>query len=198
MPGGEAFFGTDKTYGLVYVDPPWKYDDTRSHASTGAAISAYPTMPVEDICAMPVQSLAAPGSCMLALWATFPKLPEALQVINAWGFKYLTVAFVWIKLRPRLYDTSYFHRYDIYSGLGHYTKANAEIVLLARRGTPLPRNANDVKQIILAPRGRHSAKPDEVRRELVRLFGPSTTRIELFARGESKSGFDVWGNQAIK
>jgi N6-adenosine-specific RNA methylase IME4 len=187
-------FGTEKKYSLIYADPPWKYNDSRSHASTGAAVSAYKTMPVEEICELPVSSLAA-ENCALALWGTFPKLPEALKVIDAWGFEYLTVAFVWVKLRPKHYDTSYFHRYDIYSGLGHYTKANAEPVLLARRGLPLPRNANDVKQIIFAPRRRHSQKPDEARSELVRLFG-YIPRIELFARGPSKSGFDVWGNES--
>ncbi len=97
-------------YQVILADPPWLYSDARTHASAGMARSAYECMQIEDICALPVQKLAA-DNCMLCLWATMPKLREALQVIDAWGFKYITTGWVWVKMNPS--------GIGIYSGLGY-------------------------------------------------------------------------------
>ena len=171
-------------YGVIYADPPWLYDDARTHASAGMARSDYECMPVEKICELPIASLAA-DNCMLCLWGTMPKLREALAVVDAWGFQYITIGFVWVKLNPS--------GLGIYSGLGHWTNANAEVVLFGRKGMPR-RCRRDVKQIVIAPRGRHSAKPEEVRQRIETLFeGPY---LELFARKQSL-GWDTWGDGVV-
>lgn len=156
-----------KKYSVIYADPPWKY---RRHGGRGPE-KHYPTMPVEDIKALPVADLAA-DDCVLFLWATFPKLREAFEVIDVWGFKYKTVAFVWIKL----------NRNDdgIFWGMGFWTRSNAEICLLATKGSPQVQ-ARNIHQVIISHVEEHSKKPDEARRRIVALMG-DVPRIELFAR----------------
>ena len=80
-------------YGIVYADPPWRYDRKRGN---GVAENHYPTMSIEEICALPVADLAAKDSALF-LWATFPQLNEAFRVMEAWGFQYKTLAFLWLK-----------------------------------------------------------------------------------------------------
>lgn len=118
------------------------------------------------------------------LWATFPKLPEALRLIEAWGFQYKTVGFVWVKTNPS--------GNGFFLGLGWWTRSNAEICLLAVRGKP-KRQCAGISQLIISPRERHSKKPDIVRNLAVTLVG-DVPRIELFAR-ETSTGWDVWGNE---
>ena len=149
----------------------------------GAAEKHYPTMGIDEICALPVADLAAPDS-VLFLWATFPQLPEALRLINAWGFTYKSVAFVWLKKNRK--SESWFY------GLGFWTRGNAEVCLLATRGHP-KRQAANVHQFIIAPIQEHSRKPDEARDKIVALMG-DVPRVELFAR-QSPPGWDVWGNE---
>ena len=140
-------------------------------------------MSTEEIGALPVAGLAD-KDCALFLWATFPMLPDALDTIRAWGFTFKTVAFVWIKMAPKA-DT-------IYWGLGYWTRANAEICLLATRGQPR-RQAKNVHQVIISHIEEHSKKPDEARRRIEALMG-DVPRIELFAR-QTAPGWDVWGNE---
>lgn len=104
----------NKRYSVIYADPPWKYQDERCE---GTAADHYPTMRIEDICNLPVQDLAA-DNCVLFLWATYPKLKEALQVIEAWGFKYRSIGFQWIKQNRS--GKGYFF------GLGRWTRGNTE------------------------------------------------------------------------
>ena len=143
----------------------------------------YPTMHLEDIKALPVAGLAG-KDCVLFLWATYPMLQEALDVIRAWGFTFKTVGFTWIKLAPKA-DS-------IYWGMGYWTRSNAEICLLATRGQPR-RQAKNVHQVIISHVEEHSKKPDEARDRIVQLMG-DLPRIELFAR-QSPEGWDVWGNE---
>ena len=142
-------------------------------------------MSVNDICSLNVSELAD-KDCMLFLWATFPKLPEALQVIKAWGFQYKSVAFVWLKQNKRGKGWHY--------GLGFWTRGNAEVCLLAKKGNP-HRQSNRVHQFIISPLREHSRKPDETRDKILELMG-DMPRVELFAR-EKKDGWDVWGNEVI-
>ena len=86
-------FSITKKYSVIYADPPWRYERSKVQ---GAAEKHYPTMGIDELCALPVPELAA-KDCALFLWATFPQLPEALRLIRAWGFRYRTVAFVWLK-----------------------------------------------------------------------------------------------------
>jgi len=160
-----------KKYQIVYADPPWEYNDKRTCKSTGMALSNYHTMPIETIKSLPINKIVA-DNAVLFLWTTFPKLKEGISVLESWGFKYITVVFVWVKQNP-ISD-------GIYSGIGHWTNANAEIVLLGKKGK-ISRIIKNVKQIVLAHRGKHSVKPNEVRNRIVQLMG-DLPRIELFAR----------------
>lgn len=137
-----------------------------------------------DIAALPVESIAA-DDAFLFLWITMPKLPVAFDVIKAWGFKYKTCAFTWVK-RNRVSRETWF------TGMGHYTRANAELCLLGTRGRPRRVDAS-VHQIIDTPIEGHSKKPDEARRRIVQLCG-DLPRIELFAR-ERVAGWEAWGNE---
>ena len=167
-------------YQIIYADPPWRYDQK---GVDGAAERHYSTMSLEDICKLPIKSISAKDS-ILFLWATFPQLPAALQVISAWGFKYKTVAFLWLK-KNRKADSWFF-------GLGFWTRGNAEVCLLATRGHPKRKSAN-IHQFIISPIEAHSKKPDIVRDRIVELAG-DVPRIELFAR-QMTPGWDVWGNE---
>jgi ribosomal protein S27AE len=107
-------------------------------------------MSIDELCALPVETLAE-KDCLLFLWATFPQLPEALRLIKAWGFSFKTVAFVWLKLNRK--SPTWFY------GLGYWTRGNAEICLLAKRGHP-KRYSKSVHQFIISPVEEHSKKPD--------------------------------------
>lgn len=170
-----------KKYNVIYADPPWRYEQKRLQ---GAAEKHYATMNIEDMCALPVRALAD-KDCVLFLWTTFPMLPEALRLIKAWGFEYKTVAFVWLKQNKK--SPSWFY------GLGFWTRGNAEVCLLAKRGKP-KRSSASVHQLIISPIEQHSKKPDETRERIVSLMG-DVPRIELFARQKTE-GWDVWGNEA--
>ena len=179
-----------KKYQIIYTDPPWSYRDNKGNLPKLGG-KTYPTMMLEEIKALNVSSIADKNS-LLFLWATMPLLQEALEVISAWGFKYTTCASNWIKLNPSVKNPLFITMKDIYSGLGHWVNGNAELCLLGKRGHPKRYNKN-VKQILFAPRGRHSAKPNEVRKRIIRIAG-DLPRIELFAR-EKPLGWDVWGNE---
>lgn len=171
---------TIKQYTVIYADPPWRYT---SKSCQGAAEKHYPTMHINDLCALPVADLAAADSALF-LWATFPQLPEALRLIKAWGFKFKTVAFVWLKKNKKA--DSWFY------GLGFWTRSNAELCLLATKGHP-KRQAANVHQFIISPVEEHSKKPDAARDKIVALMG-DVPRVELFAR-QASPGWDVWGNE---
>ncbi|MFQ5774010.1 MAG: MT-A70 family methyltransferase [Kiloniellaceae bacterium] len=127
--------------------------------------------------------LAAPD-CALFLWASSPLLPQAFAVIEAWGFAYRTLAFCWAKTGRA--------RAGFVAGKGYWTRAGAELCLLATRGAPV-RLAADVDQLIAAPRGRHSEKPPQTHARIERLVaGPY---LELFAR-RPRPGWDAWGDEA--
>ena len=151
------------------------------HDRSRGAHQHYGLATLDQIKALPVAALAA-DDCVLFLWGTWPKLPQALEVISAWGFQYKTDAFVWIKENGGG---------GLHTGMGYYTRSNSEFCLLATKGSPT-RLAKDVHQVVMAPVGKHSAKPEEVRRRIERLFvGPY---LELYGR-ESVSGWTVWGNE---
>lgn len=171
-----------KKYNIIYADPPWKHDAWA--AGNKAPNLHYPTMTTEEISALPISELAD-NDCALFLWATYPHLPEALQVIKAWGFDYSTAAFVWVK-KNKTADTPFF-------GCGAWTRANSEICLLATRGHVQRLDAS-ISQIIEAPIEEHSKKPDIVRELIERLVG-KLPRIELFCRHPAV-GWDIWGNEA--
>lgn len=173
-----------RRYSIIYADPPWSYQN----GGRGAAKNHYGTMTPERIKALPVEALAAQDA-VLFMWATFPQLPQALETIKAWGFTYKTLGFNWIKTNRR---ASAGGGTSLFWGLGFWTRANPEVCLLAIRGRPRRASAR-VHSVIVAPVGRHSAKPPETRERIVDLLG-DLPRIELFAR-DTAPGWDCWGDE---
>lgn len=164
-------------FGAILADPPW-YWRARSAKGDGRA-PPYGRMGLEDICALPVAGLAAPD-CALFLWAVDPMLPQALEVIAAWGFTFKTIGFYWTK--------------PGHMGLGFWTRSNPEQCLLATRGRP-KRLSKGVRRWVNAPVREHSRKPDEVAAGIERLVaGPY---LELFAR-TARPGWAAWGNEVGK
>ena len=174
-----------KKYNIIYADPPWSYNDKlgSKNAKMGACEYHYKTMSIDDICKLPIDDISD-KNCILFLWTTMPKLNECFKVIEAWGFKYKTVAFTWIKLNPKAGT--------VFKGLGRWVQGNAELVLLCTKGKP-KRISKSISQVVMAKRGKHSVKPLEVKNRIIKLMG-DLPRIELFAR-EKTEGWDVWGNE---
>jgi len=177
-----------KKYNIIYADPPWQYKQFSSTKGIskkfGSVLSHYPTMTTQQICQLPIKELAD-DKCILFLWATMPNLDQAFEVIKSWGFIYKTCAYVWVKLNPK--------GQGIWSGIGHWTNSNAELLLLATKKQYPQRQVKNSKQIQLHPRTNHSAKPPEIRNEIVRFIG-DLPRIELFAR-QKVEGWDCIGNE---
>lgn len=177
-------------YRVVYADPPWRFKTFK-----GEAKIPYVTMTLDDICALPVREVCAPDA-HLFMWTTGPFLEKSFRVLNAWGFRYSTVAFVWVKLRKGLGDGGLFYDtlHDFHVGQGYTTRSNAEFCLLGRRGKP-GRLSKGVRQLIVDPVREHSRKPEETRRRIISYAdGP---RLEMFARSGA-DGFDAWGNEIGK
>lgn len=173
-----------KKYKVIYADPPWAYQVWSKKGQGRSAEKHYSTMSLADIKALPIKELAD-KDCALFMWFTFPLLHEAISVLEAWGFTYKSVAFVWVKQNKKAPT--------LFWGMGYWTRANAEICIIATKGSP-KRHSCGVHQIIMSPVEEHSKKPDEARNRIVELLG-DVPRIELFAR-QSTPGWDVWGNEA--
>lgn len=172
-----------KKYSIIYADPPWQYKVYSKKGLGRSAESHYPTMELEEIQALPVGELAD-NDCILFMWTTIPLLKECFSVMQAWGFAYKTVAFVWIKQNKK--------SDSLFWGMGHWTRANAELCMLATKGRPKRKSAG-VHQVIISHIEEHSKKPDIVRSRIVKLAG-DLPRVELFAR-EKADGWDAWGNE---
>jgi N6-adenosine-specific RNA methylase IME4 len=178
-----ALAHSGKRFGVIYADPAWEFKVYSGKGKQRSAERHYDTASLDAIKALPVAPLAA-EDCALLLWNVWPEMPGALDVIKAWGFEFKTAGFVWVKTVSDANPA-------LFTGMGYYTRANTESCLLATRGSPLRLNA-DVHQVVLAPVGEHSEKPEEVRRRIERLFpGPY---LELYAR-KPAPGWSVWGNE---
>jgi N6-adenosine-specific RNA methylase IME4/transposase len=174
---GNAPLATVTSYPVIYADPPWRYEHSRT--DNRQIENHYPTMDLTQICALPVGEVAAPDA-VLFLWATSPKLAESMQVIDAWGFTYRT-CMVWDK--------------EVI-GMGYYARQQHELLLIATRGNlPTPEPANRPPSVVRVRRPtEHSEKPTEFY-ALIESMYPEYARIELFARN-ARQGWAVWGNQA--
>lgn len=172
----------DKKYQIIYADPPWKYK--WGDGGNLAPETHYQTMSVEELSKLPVKALRG-KNCVLLLWATCPALPEALELMDAWGFKYKTVFHNWVKVRKDGKPIM---------GMGSYTRSGSELLLLGMRGH-IKRLSTKVviPQVLMERRREHSRKPDVARDNIVLLFG-DLPRIELFGRQKTE-GWDVWGNE---
>ena len=175
----------DKKYKIIYADPAWTYGNWyQSEDVKRNAADHYSCTKTEDMKELPVKNISDDDS-VLIMWVTFPCLKEGMELLEAWGFEYKTVAFTWVKKNKE--GAGWF------MGLGNYTWANAEIALLGTRGYGLPRLSHNVRQILDNKIGEHSQKPAEARNRIVELFG-DLPRIELFSRDKIE-GWDCWGNE---
>jgi N6-adenosine-specific RNA methylase IME4 len=158
---------------VIYADPPWQLGNPDSEH---APEQHYPTMPLEEIKSI---SIPAADSAVLFLWAVNSMLPQALELIEAWGFIYKAQQ-VWVKPSIKL---------------GTYFRNRHELLLFGRRGNyPVPDPHDRVDSVIEAPAGRHSAKPPVVY-ELIERSYPAASKLELFRRGKPQPGWAAWGNE---
>lgn len=163
-------------YPVVYADPPWRYEHAESESR--AIENQYPTMTLDEICALPLGTITTPDA-ILFLWATSPKLEEALRVVREWGFTYRTCS-VWDKEKI---------------GMGYYFRQAHELLLVATKGKPpTPPPSARPGSVLRAARGKHSSKPDEMREAIERMY-PELPKVEMFCRSP-RDGWGAWGNQA--
>ncbi len=160
-------------YDVIYADPPWKYDFSLD--GKDEIENKYPTMELEEICAL---NIPAAENSVLFLWATAPKLQEALEVMKSWGFDYKTHS-IWNK---------------DWIGMGYWFRGQHELLLVGVKGifSP-PTNTNRVASVYTEKRTEHSKKP-EYYYDLIEKMLPNKKYLELFAR-EPHSGWEVWGNE---
>lgn len=185
--------GPRDRYDLIYADPCWSFNNWSEKGEDRNAKAWYDCMSAEELKALPVGDLAS-DNCMLACWATYPCLIDALEVIKHWGFTYVTIGFVWVKLNKsvglrRVVDLLK----DVFMSTGYWTRANSEIIILAKKGQP-QRLSKSIREVVFEPRGAHSEKPLAFRSHLEALIA-SERRIELFCRHNADSKWDAWGNQ---
>lgn len=180
-----------KKYDVIYADPPWDYGGKMQYDKSSmksqnigfeknvfisAADFKYPTLKLSELKRLDVASIAA-EDCILFMWTTGPQLANSIELGEAWGFEYKTVAFVWDK--------------QVHNP-GRYTLSQTEFVLAFRRGRfPAPRGARNVRQLVSVHRGEHSEKPEDVINGITEMF-PRQAKIELFAR-KGFPGWDNWG-----
>jgi N6-adenosine-specific RNA methylase IME4 len=183
LPKGQA--------GAIYADPPWRFAVWGRRSSRDPE-RHYPTHETDLVEQLPVGDLAAPNCCLF-MWFSWPMLPDALRLIEAWGFEYKTCAFSWMKADVSTIDL-FPDPKDADMQLGYWTRANNESCLLAVRGAPKRVHA-DVRMGIIEKARQHSRKPTCVYDRIERLVpGPY---IELFARN-TRPGWHSWGNQVGK
>jgi N6-adenosine-specific RNA methylase IME4 len=168
-------------FSIIYADPPWDYAGRQQHGKVKENKSVedhYNTMVLKDLKALKVPDICEPDA-LLFLWTSSPHLPQAIELMEAWGFEYKTIAFVWEKQK---------------TNPGYYTLSQCEICIVGKKGKiPSPRGSRKERQFLSAMRGKHSEKPEQVRQSICRMF-PTQKKVELFARTVPE-GWSVWGNQ---
>lgn len=167
-------------YPILYADPPWKYEHPAMGSTARSIEAKYPTMTLAQI-----KKIKPPAhnDCVLFLWATAPKLPECLEVMEAWGFNYRT-NMVWVKDKI---------------GTGYYIRNQHELLLIGRRGDlPLPEPGTQPSSVIRAPRTKHSAKPPEFYAAIEQMYPQFQGQwFEMFLRGKARENWaGGWGNEA--
>lgn len=171
-----APLAADRRFPVVYADPPWRYEHVKTESR--AIENQYPTMALDEICALPLGDVTT-DDALLFLWATSPKLAEAMRVIDTWGFTYRT-SMVWVKDQI---------------GMGYYARQRHELLLICTKGAPpVPEPVDRPDSVVNAPRGKHSEKPDVFYALIERMY-PTLPKIEMFSR-RPRRGWDAWGNQA--
>ena len=176
----------EEEYKIIYADPAWVYQDKALSGNRGAECKYKCTSTEEMGKILDNIPIAKDSVCLM--WCTYPQLEEGLKLMKLWNFKFKTVAFTWVKENKK--------SNNFFMGMGRYTRGNPEIVLLGTRGKSISRINAGIRNLQIHKIREHSRKPDEIREEIVNLFG-DVKRIELFAR-EKIEGWDVWGNEIDK
>lgn len=169
-------------FDVIYADPPWSYrNENHTRKFNGTAKTHYQTVSEKEIASWPVSDIASENS-LLFMWATFPKIPKALLVMEGWGFNFVTCPFVWAKF----YSTG-----KPFMGVGFWSRNGGELVMMGRKGKGIPRHKDGKGQYQLlfkkpetlcTERTKHSRKPCEIAERISALVGPDVKKIELFAR----------------
>lgn len=170
-------------YDVILADPPWNFDTWGKKDNARTPSAHYDTMNLEDICSLPIRDLAA-ENCALFMWSVWPRIFDAQAVFEAWGFRYRTLGFEWVKMNPS--------GLGFHIGLGYYTRANSEPCLLAVKGS-MKVSTRSERNLLMTPIREHSQKPDEQYGKIERLY-PNMRYLELFARRRRK-GWDAFGNE---
>jgi len=189
----------NQKFDVIVADPPWAFKTfTPDVLSDRGAEQHYSTLDVQAIKSLPVRDIAA-KDCHLFLWTTAPFLEASFSVMRAWGFRFSSTGFNWIKLRQgvQVDQMSWVEPTvvgaDLHTGLGATTRKGSEFCLIGRRGNP-KRASGAVREVILAPVMEHSRKPEEARARIEEYAGPGASIVELFARS-TRPGWTAWGNQ---
>lgn len=172
------------SYDLVMADPPWSYENWSKAGEHKNASAKYDCMPIDAIKSLPVGQLAR-GDCILWLWATHPLLRESFDVMDAWGFRYVTSG-VWVKTTVTG---------KIAFGTGYVLRSASEPFLIGTMGNP--KSARNVRTVVMGQVREHSRKPEEAYQAAESLAIGSTKRADLFSR-QRRSGWDSWGNETDK
>ena len=186
-------FPINKKYSVIYADPPWQYgskayqlgNSGKDGYRRGKSMTHYmDVMSIKAIKELPVKDITT-DNAVCFMWCTDSHLPEGIEVLKAWGFKYKTIAFNWIK---------YYESGTPVVNVAPWTLKSWEICLLGVKGSMTKEKLNNsVLGLVRTIRREHARKPDQVRNRIDQMFG-HLPRIELFARNHSK-GWDVWGNE---
>ena len=174
-------YNTKEKYQIIYVDPPWQYGGSGG-TKWRPANEYYHTMSFNDLTYFGKHvSKIADDNCLMFMWVVSAELKRCIEVGESWGFKYVTVGFVWYKER---------------ANVGNYTMPQCEMCLIFKKGKiPSDRVRNPgTKQFISQKISSHSTKPAEIRDRICNMF-PKSKKIELFAR-QAANGWDRWGDQA--
>ena len=173
-------------YDVILADPPWNYNNS---GCRGAAENEYPTMATDDICNLPVRSLAT-NDCVLFLWCTWPQSPDGLKVMEAWGFRYIT-GFPWVKITGIANNLWGDIEIKVPYGVGFWARGCTEFLMIGTIGKVSPPSNGFIG--LLSPNLFHSRKPESVYEFAEAIPGE---RIELFAR-RPREGWHIWGNEVI-
>ena len=172
------------SYDLVMADPPWRFETYSDKGLGKSAQSHYDCESLDYIKALPVHELGR-GDCILWLWATHPMLPQAFEVVKAWGFRYATSG-VWVKRTVNG---------KLAFGTGYKLRCASEPFIIATLGNP--QTVRDIRTVIEGPIREHSRKPDEAYAAADRMFPKAVRKLDMFSR-ESRPGWETWGNEAGK
>lgn len=182
-------FNTDKKYNIIYADPPWNFNSKELQKYHGERFRSleevYQTEKTSNMKYWNIKRITK-KDCAIFMWSTDAHIKEAIELMESWGFKYVTIAFVWSKTSKNR---------KLLWNLGAWTMKNCELCLFGTKGQMLKyKKSNSVKQLFYALRTKHSKKPDCVYEFIEELFG-EIPRIELFAR-QSYPGWDCFGLEA--